>query len=79
MDYLIELAQLVNSRVSTESVLYKFDDHYGLFVEDVNGIVEESRGHFVEYGEISQLTREYLEEHGQLLIREQALKILSEL
>lgn len=79
LDDLIELAQLVKAPLSTESALYKFDDRYGLFVEDVNGIVEESRGHFVEYGEISQLTREYLEEHGQLLIREQALKILSEL
>ena len=77
LDDVIELAQLVREPITSESSLYKYDDRYGLYVEDVNGIVEESRGHFVEYGEISQLTKAYLDEHGQLLIKEQALRVLA--
>lgn len=77
LDDVIELAQLVREPIASESSLYKYDDRYGLYVEDVNGIAEESRGHFVEYGEISQLTKAYLDEHGQLLIKEQALRVLA--
>ena len=37
------------------------------------------RGHFVEYGEMTQMTREFLDEHGQLLISEKALMVLGNL
>lgn len=80
LDDVIELAQLVAGHADDcESDLYKFQDRYGLFVQDVNSIDEGSRGHFVEYGEMSQMTKEFLEEHGQLLISKQALKILGNL
>ena len=80
LDDVIELAHLISSSEDAcESDLFKYDDRYGLYIQDVNSIEESSRGHFVEYGEISQMTREFLNEHGKLLIRENALTTLSRL
>ena len=77
---MIELAQLVSGQFETcESDLYKYDDRYGLYVQDVNSIDEKARGHFVEYGEMSQMTKAFLDEHGQLLISKKALEILGNL
>lgn len=80
LDDVIELAQLVSGQFETcESDLYKYDDRYGLYVQDVNSIDEKARGHFVEYGEMSQMTKAFLDEHGQLLISKKALEILGNL
>ena len=62
-----------------ESIVYKYDNHYQLYLQDVNQVVESSRGHFVEFGEISQLSKDYLDEHGELFIKEQALDVLYQL
>ena len=59
--------------------MYKYDNHYQLYLQDVNQVVESSRGHFVEFGEISQLSKDYLDEHGELFIKEQALDVLYQL
>lgn len=79
LDDVIELAQLVASDADCESDLYKYNERYGLYVQDVNSISESSRGHFVEYGEMSQMTKEFLDEHGQLLLRKNALAVLGNL
>ncbi|MEE0433950.1 MAG: adaptor protein MecA [Peptococcaceae bacterium] len=79
LDDVIELAKLVCEAAHCDSVLYKYRDRYGLYVQDVNSIAEEARGHFVEYGEISQMSKAFLDEHGQVLIREQALSVLGQL
>ncbi|MEE0510997.1 MAG: adaptor protein MecA [Peptococcaceae bacterium] len=79
LDDVIELAHLIGSVEECESDLFKYDERYGLYIQDVNCIEENSRGHFVEYGEISQMTREFLNEHGTLLIRENALTTLSKI
>ena len=74
-----ELAKLVKDGADSDSALYKYNERYELYVHDVNGIAEEMRGHFVEYGEMMQMTREFLDEHGQLLISEKALMVLGNL
>ena len=79
LDDVIELAKLVKDGADSDSALYKYNERYELYVHDVNGIAEEMRGHFVEYGEMTQMTREFLDEHGQLLISEKALMVLGNL
>ncbi len=79
LDDVIELAQLVGSGADCESDLYKYNERYGLYIQDVNSVNESLRGHFVEYGEMSQMTKEFLDEHGQLLLRKNALTVLGNL
>lgn len=75
LDDVIELANLVQE--SAESMLYKFDTRYALYIDDVNNISEEARGYFVEFGEPSQMTRPFLDEHGECLIPSHALSVLA--
>lgn len=79
LDDLIDLAHEIEIPTDCESAVYKYDNQYQLYLQDVNQVIETSRGHFVEFGDISQLSKEYLEEHGELLIKEQALDVLSRL
>lgn len=79
LDDLIDLAHSIELPVECESLVYKYDGRYHLYLEDVNQVVETSRGHFVEFGEISQLSKDYLDEHGSILIQTQALDNLSHL
>lgn len=79
LDDLIDLAHQIQLPVECESIVYKYNARYHLYLEDVNQVIESSRGHFVEFGEISQLSREYLEEHGESFIQTQALDVLSRL
>ena len=79
LDDLIDLAHEIEIPSDCESVVYKYENQYQLYLQDVNQVIETSRGHFVEFGDISQLSKEYLDEHGELLIKEQALDVLSRL
>ena len=79
LDDVIELAKLVKDGADSDSALYKYNERYELYVHDVNGIAEEVRGHFVEYGELTQMSRAFLDEHGQELISEKALMVLGNL
>ena len=79
LDDLINLAHEIKIPEDCESIVYKYDNHYQLYLQDVNQVVESSRGHFVEFGEISQLSKDYLDEHGELFIKEQALDVLYQL
>lgn len=79
LDDVITLAELAQAPDEVTSALYKYDGRFALYVEDVNSIAEEARGHFVEYGEISQLSKDFLDEHGTLFIAEKALTVLKNL
>lgn len=79
LDDLINLAHEIELPVECESMVYKYEGQYQLYLQDVNQVIETSRGHFVEFGDISQLSKDYLEEHGDVLIKEHALEVLSQL
>ena len=50
-----------------------------MYIDDVNLIVEHSRGHIVEFGENTMYSMSFLDEHGQLMIERDALNILSKI
>lgn len=79
LDDLIELAYVIDTPVECESEVYKYEQRYYLYIQDVNQVIETSRGHFVEFGDISQLSKEYLDEHGSVFIKEKAIEVLTKL
>ncbi|MDO4281364.1 MAG: adaptor protein MecA [Peptococcaceae bacterium] len=79
LEDVITLSELVKDASQCASSLYKYKGQFELYVDDVNNIEESMRGHFVEYGEIAPWSKDYLDEHGVLMIKEQALETLGNL
>lgn len=79
LDDVIEMAHFVEEPFDQESKLYKYEDRFFLYMDDVNLVVEHSRGHFVEFGQLSQLSKSFLDEHGQIMIAGNALGILNKI
>ncbi len=79
LDDVIEMAHLVEEPFTEDSKLYKYEERFFLYIDDVNLIVEHSRGHIVEFGENTMYSMSFLDEHGQLMIERDALNILSKI
>lgn len=79
LEDVIILSKLICSGFSGESALYKYQDKFYLYINDVDDVPENSRGHFTEYSELSQLSRSFLNEHAQVMIPDQAVQKLAAL
>lgn len=75
---LLELVDTLCEPITCESILYKYKGTFYLYIQDVNEIPEKLRGHFVEFGQISTLTKQYLEEHGDIFIESHAIDALKQ-
>ena len=62
-----------------ESVLYLFRENYYLYLPNNPLADNEIYSYLDEYGDEMQLAYDFLEEHGQIIIKENALKILASL
>lgn len=79
LDDLLELIDVLHGAIMCDSTLYKYKDVFYLYVQDVNEIPEALRGYFVEFGQISTFTKEYLEEHGKVFIANHAIDTLKQI
>ena len=63
----------------TDSVLYQFNEKYYLYLPNNPLADNEIYSYLDEYGDEMQLAHDFLEEHGKIIIKENALKILASL
>ena len=63
----------------TDSVLYQFSEKYYLYLPNNPLADNEIYSYLDEYGDEMQLAHDFLEEHGKIIIKENALKILASL
>jgi adapter protein MecA 1/2 len=77
LDDCLALCQIVSGHYSGQSALYKYEDKYYLYIDDVDKVPEECRGHFMEYSQQSQLSLAFLQEHAQEMIADRAIEKLA--
>lgn len=78
LEDVIQLAKALNDP-EINSVLYGFGENYYLYLPNSPLADNEIYSHLDEYGDEMQLAYDFLEEHGKVIIKENALKILASL
>ena len=78
LEDVIQLAKALNDP-EIDSVLYGFGENYYLYLPNSPLADNEIYSHLDEYGDEMQLAYDFLEEHGKVIIKENALKILASL
>ncbi len=79
LDDIIELSKIVADDFNGDSMMFKFEDKYLLYLEDVNDVPEKSRGYFTEFGSSTSMTLPFLLEHAECMVQKKAINCLCQL
>lgn len=75
----IHLSKIIAGNFTGKSMLFKYENKFYLYLDDVNEVPEIYRGYFMEYGTSTMLTLPFLTEHAQKMIDESAIHTLCQL
>lgn len=78
IEEVIQLAHVLMSRSFVGGSLYKMDGHYYLYMKRIKSYVKEQLFTIMsEYGSPSSASIHYLQEYGQLIIKDDTVKVLT--
>lgn len=77
LDDVIDLSVQLKEQYEGESILYKYDEQYFLHLINLQEDEQEIMGVLSEYGNLVSLAKEFLKEHGEIVIEKDALQYLA--